>query len=543
MIAMAMILLAAAEGALTVTAVRLGAEGDGLVVRVAVSGPVAARVERDGRELLLILPGARPAAGMVLPEPVAEIQSLAVEEIPEGARMRLRLESALPYELRSEPGLLSLSLRPLRPIPPPRRPESVRDLYAKILPPPFGADPAAVAPPAGERAPEGDVPTEGLHLGPFRVLPSLITSYVDADTALLDTPAPVRDRYFQIEPRVTVDVGDASAEGRRLQLSYTPRFRVNSSFGDVRRATHLATASLSAAIGPTVTIRASHHYANGVLETTEIDPGREYFFDLSPFTRHDTQAGVTLSSGGLMGLDLVAARNSVHVADEGAFFDHRVDTVASSLTYQFGTVSRAYLRYQWEHLPAPAERPIAQSTSSGVVVGLSGELLPLLTGELAAGLRSQSAPRAGAGGTRFRGATFLANLRKEFTPTAAASLVARRGTYPSSFEQNAFYVSTGFGAEASFGLPLTLVFHAAIGWQRNTYQVVATGLSVPRQDDLLGWSAGVGRSLTRWSFLRADYRQDRRDSNLPAFATDGRSFLIQFGLGYLGQSTAGVVPR
>src|SRR5437870_8990409 len=30
-------------------------------------------------------------------------------------------------------------------------------------------------------------------------------------------------------------------------------------------------------------------------------------------------------------------------------------------------------------------------------------------------------------------------------------------------------------------------------------------------------SAGVGRSLTRWSFLRGDYRQDRRDSNLPAF--------------------------
>lgn len=541
MIAMAVILLAGADATLTLSTVRLEAQGDGLVVRVALSGPVAARVERDGRALLLILPGTRLPAGLVLPEPVAEIQSLGVEETPEGARIRIRMESALPYELSHEQGLVSLSIQPLRPVPPPRRPENVRDLYAKILPPPFGAEPGV--PPAGERAPEADAPTEGLHLGPIRVLPSVVTSYIDADTALLDTPAPVRDRYFQIEPRVTVDVGDPSPEARRLQLSYTPRFRVSSSFGNVRRATHLATASLSAAIGPTFTIRASHHYASGVLETTEVDPGREYFFDLSPFTRHDTQAGVTFNSGGLLGLDLVASRNSVHIDGQGAFFDHRVDTVASSLTYQFGSVSRAYLRYEWEHLPTPAERPIAESTSSALSLGITGELLPLVRGELAVGLRSLRAPRAGSGGTRFRGATVAANLRKELTPTSAVGLVARRGTYPSGFEDNAFYVATAFAADTTLGLPLSLVFNGVIGWQRNAYEVVATGLSVPRQDDLLGWSAGVGRSLTRWSFLRADYRQDRRRSNLPAYATDGRSFLIQFGLGYLGASTAGVAPR
>jgi hypothetical protein len=92
-------------------------------------------------------------------------------------------------------------------------------------------------------------------------------------------------------------------------------------------------------------------------------------------------------------------------------------------------------------------------------------------------------------------------------------------------------------------LPLSLAFHGAVGWQRNAYQVKATGLATPREDEIVGWSVGLGRSLTRWSFLRADYRQDHRTSNLPDFDSDGHSFVIQLGLGYLGNTAAGAAPR
>jgi hypothetical protein len=562
MIAMALLLLAMAEGTVNVSAVRIEAEGDGLVLRVALSGPVTARVEREGRDLVVVLPGASPAPGLVLPEAVAEIQSLAVEPSEPGTRIRIRLEKPLAYEMTQEDGLVSLSIRNTlastavasalpspapspspRPPAPGRDPESIRELYAKILPPPFGVGTDGTVPGAGDRPNEPRPEAEGLHFGPVRVLPSLLTSYIDADSALLDTAEPVRDRYFQIEPRLLVDVGEASLGATRFQLAYTPRFRLNSAFGEVRQPSHIATASLDAPIGTAIILRASHHYAHGVLETTEVDPGREYFFQLSPFTRNQTVVGALLNAGGRLGLDLSGSRDAVTLEDDGAFFDHRTDSVAASVTYQVGAISRVYGRYTWSHVPTPDERPLAESNSSTVSAGITGDILPLVTGDLEVGYRSLSAPRAGEGGTRFRGTTVAASLRKEFTPSTILALVARRDTYPSDFETNAFYVATGFGAETDLALPLSLAFHGAVGWQRNAYQVVATGLSVPRQDEIVGWSAGLGRSLTRWSFLRADYRQDHRTSNVPDFDTDGHSFVIQLGLGYLGNAAAGAAPR
>jgi hypothetical protein len=546
MIAMALILLAVADATVELTSVHLEPEDGGLVLRLAVSGPVLARVDRDGRDLLVALPGVRPAPGLALPAPVAEIQALAVEETEDGSRMRIRLESPRRYDIASEPGRVSVAIRPLGPSPSPRGPESVKDLYAKILPPVFGTATDTGAPGGEPAAPEPearDVPAEGLHFGPVRFTPSVLLSYIDADSAILETAEPVRDRYFQIEPRLTFDVGSTATEARRLNVTYTPRYRMGGAYEEIRRPTHLVTAALEAPVGPLVALRAGYHYARGVLETIEVDPGREFFFPIAPFTRHVLQAGATLNSSGLLGLDLDYGRDSVHIDDEGGFFDHRTDALSATANYRFGSASRAYLRYTWSHVPSPEERPIAESTSSTVSLGVSGQVLPLVTGTLTAGLQTLDAPQAAPPGDHFTGPTLTASLRKEFTPSFSLGILGRRDTYPSDFEGNAFYVATGFGLETDVGLPLSLSFHGAVGWQRNAYRLVATGLGVPREDEIVGWSVGLGRSLTRWSFLRADYRQDNRSSNVPTYDSDSHSFVIQLGLGYIGAAPAGVSPR
>jgi hypothetical protein len=296
-------------------------------------------------------------------------------------------------------------------------------------------------------------------------------------------------------------------------------------------------------VGAFVNVHARHHFAKGLLETTEVDPGREYFFQLAPFKRNQTTLGLTVNPAGVVGLDVEAMRDSIHIEDTGGFFSHRVDTLSSRLDYQFGANSRAFLRYEYDHVPAPEERPVVESRTSTVSVGVTGDLAPLLKGDVAVGFSSLSAPQAGAGGTRFRGSTLTASLRKEFSPAASVSLYGRRDTYPSGFEENAFYIATGAGLETDLGLPFSLVFHGAGGWQRNDYRVPAVGQSTPRQDELWSWSVGAGRGLTRWSFLRADYRYDRRNSNLPAFRTDGHLFMVQLGIGFLGAAPTGAVPR
>jgi hypothetical protein len=42
--------------------------------------------------------------------------------------------------------------------------------------------------------------------------------------------------------------------------------------------------------------------------------------------------------------------------------------------------------------------------------------------------------------------------------------------------------------------------------------------------------------VTRWGYLRADYRSDRRDSNLDAFDIRTKTITVQFGVGFFGSS-------
>ena len=139
----------------------------------------------------------------------------------------------------------------------------------------------------------------------------------------------------------------------------------------------------------------------------------------------------------------------------------------------------------------------------------------------------------------YRGSTPTASLRKEFSLPSVALLAA---TYL-RLRDLAFYLASGAGVEADLGLPLSFVFHGAFGGQVNSYRVPAAGLDVPRRDEIWAWSVGLGRALSRWAFLRADYRRERRNSNLPAFQTQAHLFMVQLGIGFLGSTPTGLARR
>jgi hypothetical protein len=383
-----------------------------------------------------------------------------------------------------------------------------------------------------------------LRLGFIRFRPWVAISYVDTKSSL-ETPEPVRDKYFEIDPHLGLGLGaNLPLPGQgRLLLTYEPRFRLSSSFEELSHPTHLASGTANLPIGAFVILRGSYHYANGLLETTEVDPGREYFFQLAPYVRHQTRLGATANPGGLLNVDVDAMRDSVQVDDASGFFDHRTETIDGKLNYQFAATARAFLSYVFSRVPPSEERPIVESRAHTVALGVVGDLTPLLTADVTLGFTSLSAPFAGEGGTSYRGSTLTATLRKEFSPSASVSLLASRGTYPSGFENNAFYVASGAGAAVDLGLPFSLVFHASAGGQVNSYRVPATGLDVPRRDEIWDWSVGLGRALTRWAYLRADYRRERRNSNLPAFQTHAHLFMVQLGLGFLGSTPTGTATR
>jgi hypothetical protein len=56
----------------------------------------------------------------------------------------------------------------------------------------------------------------------------------------------------------------------------------------------------------------------------------------------------------------------------------------------------------------------------------------------------------------------------------------------------------------------------------------------PRRDDIFGWTLGVGRQIGWRAWVRADYRHERRNSNLPGYDVTTDGLVVQMGVGLFG---------
>jgi hypothetical protein len=407
-------------------------------------------------------------------------------------------------------------------------PSDVEALYGRLFP---GS--VVDEPPSNDGSGEKQPGSEGeLSLGPLRLRPSLTLGYVDGDNLFVDSAQPTRDRYFLVQPSLGVRLDALNIAGGMLRLSYEPRFRVGSSFEDVLRPSHELNAVLELPLTPGLKLLAGDHYFIGTVETTEADPGREYFFGLGHFTRNQVDAGLRLETGGRLELELGGSLNQVAFDEETSFFDYDRQRGTAAVRYELSPGTRLGLVAALERVPGTDARPESRSRATSYGMALDGSLAPLTTGKIEVGYRDESNPDAAPGGTRYRGLYANASVSKEFSRGARLSVGASRSTPLSAFEQNGFYVSTDTLAAVTFSLPLRIAGSCGASYQWNSYQTLDSEIGAPRRDHIFGWSAGLGRALTRWAFLRADYRRDRRDSNLQRFENTADGFVIQLGVGW-----------
>ena len=97
-------------------------------------------------------------------------------------------------------------------------------------------------------------------------------------------------------------------------------------------------------------------------------------------------------------------------------------------------------------------------------------------------------------------------------------------------ENNAFYVSSGVQTGLIVPLPASLQANGGVHYRWNGYRLDAQATGDPRSDRLFGWTLGLGRPLTSWSYLRVDYSRDRRTSSIPGLSTRTRSLLVTVGI-------------
>lgn len=470
-------------------------EGSGLVYVVLRSPqPTTAELRRDAQGLLVVL---------------------GVSAAREGKSAEVAVESPA-----SAPGPLPASTaEPFASEGPTEGTRSVAELYPRLFPS------SSTTPPDTRPAPVAAPPAAGggATLGPFRLQGSVEARYVDADTYLESAGQPVHDRYAELSPRAELDVPIGAGH---LIAGYRPTLRGLASYEQVNSNSHHVNAALDLPVGERLRLRAGERFVTGTLDTRAVDPGGEYFFDLGRFRRNDAEAALSVVLGPRTSLELAGSVGSVHFLEQSSFFDYGFRRGSLGVGFEVTPSLKAVAAYTYDEVPRPRERSQAEARAHEASLTLRGELLPLLSGELGLGYRSQRNPNAGEGGRHYSGLTCSGTLTRQLTPESTLSLYLTRALPASAYQSNGYYVWTSVQAALQLPLPLALQLRFGLGQQWNDYRAAATGAPL-RQDRIFSWYGALRRALRGNLSLSGSYRAEARRSNLAAFETDSSGLLLQ----------------
>jgi len=494
-------------------------------VRVLTSEDVPpGEVVREGDEVVIRLAGVAPVD--LAPPPLeTPLEAIRVEREPGVTIVRVKVPAEVPFEASHEPGMLTVVFGE-QPSPELRGPVTP-DLYRLLFP--TGAT-------AGEKVEEeeGRVQgsAEGIVLGPATLRPYVTASWVDADVAF-SSPVPVRDQYLQVAPGVTASM--PLFQGL-LALEYEPRLRFFSDIPQVNETSHFAGARIETALGSRTLVRVGDRFTRAVLETNVVDPGREYFFDLARYTFNDTTVAARVDLGSRLSAEAEAGWRWARFdeQEQGGFFDYDTRAIRAGLGYDIGSDLRATVSYAFERIPPSPDRAVVESSAHNVIGSLAGTIAPLTSGSVTVGFRSQANPLATGESASFDGVTLGGSLRRELGRSSSVELQWNRATEASSYDTNAYYVTNSIAASVSVPAPFEVWARASVGFYHNGYPNDAPDLGAPRGDDIFGWTVGVGRQIGWRAWVRADYRHERRNSNLPGYDVTTDGLVVQMGVGLFG---------
>jgi hypothetical protein len=481
-------------------------------------------VVREGGEVVIRVPAIAPE-GLTLPTLEKPLEGIRVQREPGRTVVRVTVAPEVPFEASHEPGMLTVIFGE-QPAPELRGPVTP-ELYAQLFPTGATGAPA----PEEEETGVGRAGGEGIVVGPGTLRPYLSASWVDADVLAFEELTPVRDRYLQVAPGVTASTPLLHG---LLAAEYEPHFRFFSEIPEVKETSHFAGARLELPVGTRTLVRLGHRYTRATLETTVVDPGREYFYDLSRYTFNASTVAGRVDLGARLSVEGQAGWSWARFdrGPESGFFDYDLRVIRTGLGYDVGSDLRATVSYAFERIPPSPDRAVVESSAHSLLGTLVGTLGPLTTGSLTVGLRHQTNPLAPGESASFEGVTLGGSLHRELGRASAIDFQWNRATGPSSYDTNAYYVSNSVTLSLSVPAPFEAWVRGSVSLYRNGYPNDAPGLDTPRRDDIVGWTVGVGRPIGWRAWIRADYRRERRDSNVPGFDVTTDGFVVQLGVGF-----------
>jgi hypothetical protein len=513
-------LAAAVATAAEVRAIRLGSVEGRPALEVVTTQPVPIAVDvRDGPLVILRIPARTPEA-LAAPAVQEPIEGIRLTREGDNTVLSIQLAAGTLFETRHEPTMITVVIGD------PGKAGSTAittDVYSRLFP----SGPPAAQPSGGAPAPD-DSRRSALSFGRVTLEPSLSAAWVDADVTF-DTPQPTRERYLQVQPGVTAA---APLLGGQLALNYEPRLRFFSTNPALDYTSHFAGARLGLPLGSRLDTSVNYTYTRALLETSVVDSGREYFYNLAPFTYQDLSASLDFELAPRLHLlaNGAAGRSRFEETAAAGFFDYDRRLLGAGLGYDLRPDLRADVTYSYDQMPPPPEREFAETSGHSVIATLHGTIGPLTTGTLHAGVRSQTSPEAPDASRSWGGFVLGGSLHRELGRSTALELSVNRGTQLSGFETNAYYVTNSATLALTAPLPLRVSARGSLSLLRNDYPAPAQELGAPRQDRLLGWTAGLGRDIGSRAWLRFDYRREQRDSNVSGLDVTTCGFTVQAGL-------------
>ena len=228
---------------------------------------------------------------------------------------------------------------------------------------------------------------------------------------------------------------------------------------------------------------------------------------------------------------------------QAGFFDYDTRTLRAGLGYDMGSDLRATVSYAYERHPALARTgPSSRSTAHGVIGTLAGtDRGRSPPARSTVGFRHQTNPLATGESASFDGFTLGGSLRRELGHSSSrrAAVQPRDATLGPTTRtpttSNNSVVAVAQRARAVRGLGCA----ASVGCLRNDYPNDAPGArrAPPRRHPRLERRASGGSSAGA-ACVRADYRRERRDSNVPGYDVTTDGFVVQLGAGPLRPGAA-----
>jgi hypothetical protein len=377
----------------------------------------------------------------------------------------------------------------------------------------------------------GDEAPVGIRVGRFAMQPSVDGSWIRGDNLLQSSEAPFIDTAYMVRGRVTATLLESMHD---LKLVYEGRHRDFQEFDLEDKLTHLVDVSSELELTPNTRARISNHFVRGAFEAHEFDPGGEIVASTDPFYRNYASGAVAFDLSERLGAEAHASYNVVHFLEGGSdFFDYNTRGFGGTFVYELSPLTSLLGEYVRTVTPEPLERPQAGSVADAFLVGLRGELTPVLRGEIHAGYANQRFDSA-AVAQDFSGLVADVSLTRDFGDAAALTARAGRRTSPSAFDENGFYVSNYGRLQfiSPFARNLRMTLTAA--FFLNDYPVPDAN-AVLRNDDIFSGGAGLAYFFTPLTFLSVDYRHDQRNSNVELFSYRSNAVQIMVGFGFVNR--------